>query len=120
MACATSGGETERSPGMYNLTGWNGWTADINGEVGHRLYVPGPKALCHPSRNWTGDTRIVTGRLPPGMSFIAGDNIEGVPTERGHWIVTLEMSNVTCQGNTYRGITQELRFHITGSGRVVQ
>jgi hypothetical protein len=44
LACASSGGEQERAPGMYGLTGWNGWTSDINGEVGHRLYVSGPTA----------------------------------------------------------------------------
>jgi hypothetical protein len=121
MACASSGGgEEERSPGMYNLTGWNSWGADVNGEVGHRLYVAGPTALCHPSRNWTADSRVASGQLPPGMTLNKSDNIEGVPTERGHWIVTLELDNVTCQGSSYKGITQELRFHITGSGRVVQ
>jgi hypothetical protein len=121
LACgSTPNSSQQRAPGFYNFTGWNDWTADINGEVGNRLYVNGPRALCHPSRSWRADKRIVSGELPPGLNFASGDDIQGIPTQRGHWIVNLETYNVECQGNNYKGFTQELRFHITGSGRVVQ
>lgn len=113
--------QKQQAPGLYSLTGWNyvRHDTDIKGEVGHRLYVKGPTANCRPG-NWSGATRILSGQLPPGMRFVSGDNIEGVPTDRGHWIVKVELHNVRCEGGSYRGLTQELRFHITGSGRVVQ
>jgi hypothetical protein len=121
LACATGGEQHQQlGPGMYSLTGWNAWNADINGEVGHRLYVNGPTANCKPSGNWNANYRLNSGSLPPGMSIDNGMNIVGIPAERGHWILTLELYNVECGGNYYKGLTQELRFHITGSGRVIR
>ncbi len=121
--CATAQSKRQRteSPGLYNLTGWNGWTADINGEVGHRMHVGGPTARCMPSRKWSGEQRIVSGKLPPGLTMqLSSGDISGIPAERGHWILKVELYNVKCGGSTYKGLTQELRLHITGSGRVVQ
>jgi hypothetical protein len=112
--------EDKPATGMYDLRGWNNWYGDIDGEVGHRTYVPGPTARCLPSHTWNSSYRIQSGSLPPGMDIDNAFNIVGIPTERGHWIVTLELYDVNCEGGSYQGLTQELRFHITGSGRVVQ
>jgi len=110
------------APGLYSLTGWNGqtWGQDINGEVGHPMFVNGPTADCQPSGNWTANSRIISGTLPPGMSLLTSDVISGLLTERGHWIVKVELYSVQCNGQGYEGLTQELRFHISGSGKVVQ
>jgi hypothetical protein len=56
--------------------------------------------------------------LPPGLSFSSAYYITGIPTERGHWIVTVELYDLSANGRTYNGFQQQLRFHITGSGRV--
>ena len=74
-------------PGMSGLTGWYGQSAwynedrkinvatgvDINGEVGHPLNVGGPGAWCIGAggarENWTGNQRVGSGQLPPGMDF---------------------------------------------------
>jgi hypothetical protein len=111
------------SPGLYSLNGWYGTRgdADVNGEVGHPLSAGNPTANCVPSQHWSGGQRINSGVLPPGMSL---DNntgaISGLPSERGHWIVQMELYNVQCGGQSYLGFTQTLRFHITGSGKVVE
>ncbi|HEX8925291.1 MAG TPA: hypothetical protein VF786_05835 [Terriglobales bacterium] len=110
-------------PGLYSLSGWQGvrYDVDINGEVGHQLYVSNPTARCEPSRHWSGDAQIVSGALPSGLSMdYSTMRISGIPTERGHWIVKMKLSNVQCGGSYYEGFTQELRFHITGTGRVIQ
>lgn len=107
--------------GLYNLTGWNQWTADINGEVGYPLNIGAPTANCRPSRNWTLRAEIVSGQLPPGIEMRYSDyQISGIPTDRGHYIVMMRVYDVQCEGKYYEGFTQELRFHITGSGRVVR
>ena len=93
---------------------------DIDGEVGHPLYVNGPQALCEPSRKWTLSVKIEKGELPPGMAFDEHFGITGIPTERGHWIVTIRAYDFVCEGTTYMGFTQQVRFHITGSGKVIE
>lgn len=109
-------------PGLYSLTGWGNWIGDVDGEVGHSLYVGSPTAWCLPSRNWSLSHRILSGALPPGLSVsnTGASNITGIPTERGHWIVKLQVYNIQCGGQTYDGFEQEIRFHITGSGKVIQ
>ena len=109
------------SPGMYRLNGWNSSRAgiDIDGEVGHPFTVSGPTARCVGSQNWLGNQRINSGKLPPGMTMGESGDIAGIPTERGHFIVEVEEFNVQCGGSSYEGFTQQLRFHITGSGKVV-
>jgi hypothetical protein len=109
-------------PGLYSLNGWYGTRADvdINGEVGHPLDIGYPRANCVPSGNWSGGNRVDSGTLPPGMSMGEHGGISGLPSERGHWIVKMEMYNVQCGGSSYEGFTQTLRFHITGSGKVVE
>lgn len=115
-------------PGLYSLDGWNGapdnggknrWAPDVNGEVGHSLYVNGPRSKCVPSGRTLHNSRITSGSLPPGLT-LGIHAITGTPTERGHWIVKLEAYNVQCNDRPYAGFEQELRFHITGSGKVVQ
>lgn len=93
---------------------------DIDGEVGHPLYVNGPTAVCEPSGHWTLNVKIEKGELPPGMEFDEHFGITGIPTQRGHWIVTIRADDFTCEGQTYMGFTQQVRFHITGSGQVIE
>jgi hypothetical protein len=139
VACIPGPGSSyhQENPGMYGLTGWFGQDAwynrdrqiniaggvDINGEVGHPLYVGGPRARCTgpggSNPGWSASHRVTSGELPPGIDFESNSSgLQGIPTERGHWIVQLELDNVTCNGTTYAGVTQELRFHISGTGRV--
>ncbi len=99
--------------------------ADINGEVGHPLYVSGPSGSCLPSHNWTLNMEVATGALPPGLEIVqvGGSDygaIKGIPTKRGHWIVTMHAYNFTCDDKGYMGFTQQVRFHITGTGEVIQ
>ena len=133
LACATPSRTTYaptsyKEPGLYGgITQWNGGIGDINGEVGQRLYVNGPTARCVNCKNcqtgtWTANHMVVSGTLPPGLSFESTSaNIVGIPRERGHWIVQVKLYNITCNSLNYdgsSGFTQELRFHITGTGRV--
>lgn len=121
LACASAPREVKQEPGWYGITsGWNDWGGDINGEVGHSLYVSNPRAKCLPSRKWSANSSVISGTLPPGLTFGNLDEITGIPTERGHWIVKLKLGNIRCEGGTYKDFEQELRFHITGSGKVVQ
>ena len=107
------------APGLYGLQLWG--PPDINAEVGHPVFVNGPRAWCLPSRRFSGRVSIESGRLPPGLALDnEGYHIKGIPTERGHWIVKLKYYDVHCGDKVYDGATTEIRFHITGSGRVVQ
>lgn len=110
-----------QQPGLYALTGWNSGIGDINGEVGHRMDVNGPTANAVPGGHWKSSYRIISGSLPPGLEIDnAHDHIVGIPERRGHWVVVLELYDVSTDDNSYQGFTQELRFHITGSGTVVE
>lgn len=110
--------KTVEKPGWYGIsTGWNNWISDIDGQVGYKLYASSPRGRCAPSGSWTGATSIVSGNLPPGLYF-ESHNITGIPTERGHWIVKLKLSSIQCNGSYYKDFEQELRFHITGTGKV--
>lgn len=94
--------------------------AEINGEVGHELWVSGPRANCS-TGSWQGNFSFVSGELPPGLAMNTHTlEISGVPTERGHWIVTLKDDPLYCGGASYWGFTQKLYFHIGGSGKVIQ
>ena len=94
---------------------------DINGEVGHSLSLNGPTADCEPSGQWNCQIRVASGTLPPGISIDDIGNITGIPTERGHWIVTMKVSNIQCNGEpTNMDYTQKLCFHITGTGKVIE
>lgn len=126
-------------PGLSSLFGWgnrynpdwgadtpaiNGFAVDkdIDGKVGYPLHVNGPSAVCRPAGGFTGYPSVVKGVLPPGLNFQGGE-IKGIPTERGNWIVTVALSGITCNGSAYKGyerFEQQLRFHITGSGVVIQ
>ena len=123
LACASSQSTRTRveAPGWYGITdGWNYGNGDVNGEVGHRLYVDSPKGKCLPGRNWYADTSIVSGTLPQGLTMNNVGVISGIPTERGHWIVRLRKYNIQCEGKYYKDYEQELRFHIKGTGKVIQ
>ena len=120
--CVAGGKSTYRGeqPGWYGITtGWNGWGSDVDGEVGHPVFVSGPLGKCLPSRSWSGRASVVSGSLPPGLTLNAAPStVTGIPTERGHWIVRLRMSEIQCEGKYYKDFEQELRFHIKGTGRV--
>lgn len=135
LACAEPLYEQQhkQQSGMSGLTGWNGWDTwydsanqirvaagmDINGEVGHPLFVGGCRTNCEPGGNWTANHRVIKGTFPPGIDFTSNSSaIEGIPRERGHWIVQVEIYDVICNGVHYVNVRQELRFHITGTGTV--
>jgi len=108
---------------------WNLGRSDINGEVGYPPTIFAPVAYCNGDMNgWTSSHRIVSGQLPPGLHFRCDSPssrsgchvVEGIPTEPGHWIVRVELYDVQCGGSRYDGFVQELRFHITGTGKVNQ
>lgn len=109
-------------PGFYGVTSRWGYNDDIEGKVGYQLAVSGPRARCEPDRNWSANLSITTGVLPPGLSMDSSGAITGIPTQRGNWIVTMHMGPVTCGGSTYNdaAFDQQLRFHIGGTGEVVQ
>jgi hypothetical protein len=102
------------------------WRAgDVDGEVGHRLSLGYPTLLCLPARQWSGSARVVSGQLPPGIHLNPGTlEVSGIPLERGHWIVRLHLYDIGCSGNTYQLKDYlspvEVRFHISGTGRVIQ
>jgi len=117
--------------GLSDLHGWNDTAIygssstasgiDIDGEVGHPVSVRGPSANCEPGGRWTSNTDIKSGQLPPGLSKdYSSGKISGIPTKRGHWIVEMSTSDISCNGQSYLGYTQQLRFHIKGTGRVIQ
>jgi hypothetical protein len=124
------------APGLYNVIGWAGQGCfnmsgggstqgtcngvDLYGDVGHPMGVSGPTARCVPSQQWSGNASIDSGALPPGLSFDNSDNVTGIPTSGGHWIVEMTMGAMSCGGTSYIGFKQELRFHIGGGGKVVE
>jgi hypothetical protein len=140
-------GDIARSYGLsfLNVSFWNrdgaGLDADIDGKVGYPLSVVGPKIGGCPL-GWNADISLANGALPPGVSMSSAGDISGVPTERGHWLVTAKIANITCAGHRYtrEGApdlvaqhegwdtsgcgawkycwTQQLRFHVTGTGEV--
>ncbi len=130
----------QSSPGFTNIKGWNNQPAyfngadgvpgtasdiDIDGQIGYPLTVWNPTANCiganGQSAAWTLSPSVTSGALPPGL--VMGDSpyqITGIPTARGHWIVTLTSGDMACDGKSYMNFTQNLRFHIKGSGEVVE
>lgn len=121
-----------RDPGTaYNQRGWNGAeyishnqtyaAQDLNGEVGHPLSVYGPYGECGNGSAYSRSMYVQSGTLPPGLHLDSSSGtISGIPTERGHWIVTL-VNTPACGGSVaFATKTQQLRFHITGSGQVIQ
>jgi hypothetical protein len=124
-----------QAPGLYSVTGWGGancWGMstgndhgtcngiDLYGRVGHPFYGNGPTANCVPSRQWSNTMTVSSGSLPPGLNWDNQDNITGIPTEPGHWILEINDNPLTCGGTTYIGFVQEVRIHINGGGPVVQ
>jgi hypothetical protein len=110
--------ETEK-PGLYDVEFIGG---DINGEIGHPLSVSSARGRCVPDqKSWTASSHIISGSLPPGLNINDHNSgISGIPTERGHWIVKQELYNSECSGMSMNDHVRDLRFHITGSGKVVQ
>lgn len=106
-------------PGVYDLVGWNTGSPDINGEVGRPLLVKGPTARCEPGRTWTGNARIISAAWPMGISMSGTKDIWGTPTEPGNSTIEVQLDSVNCNGQSYPGLQQQLRFHISGSGKAV-
>ena len=102
---------------------WYWHDGDVNGEVGHRFAHSVLTMDCEPNGNWGMTTTIASGSLPPGLDINSGvgPEIVGIPQERGHWIVGLSVSNVYCNGQSYPAFSgvHEVRFHITGTGKVI-
>ena len=103
-------------PGWYGISydaSWNSGQSDIDGRIGYPLFVSNPKGRCAPSGDWTANTSIVSGTLPPGLTLNSNPStITGTPTERGHWTVRLKKYNIICNGSSYKDFEQELRFQI--------
>jgi hypothetical protein len=127
LACASAPEERDwtktAEPGIYNTRLWR--SGDVDGQVGYPLDIGYPTLLCLPARKWSGRVSIVSGQFPPGISLHDSDlSIKGIPTERGHWIVKLKLYDINCNGEIWQLkeyiATTEIRFHITGSGRVVK
>lgn len=170
-SCATNQGNTlgeiSTRLGVPMMGNWIPWSmgGDVNGEVGHPLSVTGPRVRTTFTRIKTGevvhfnecnqwtwaasDVGIASGELPPGLTMQNDGDISGIPTERGHWIVTMKFSNPICNDNGHRYTVSgapdvlvqnqgwknpdecvengdlycsltTIRFHITGSGHVIQ
>jgi len=93
-------------------------SADINGEVGMAFGICSPRMTTYPAgADWNASTSLVSGKLPPGLR-LDGLNIQGIPTEPGHWVIKLEVNNIRVLGKSIKPFQQELRIHITGSGKV--
>lgn len=124
--CETAPADPYYKKGFYGVSQW--WPGDINGEVGHRMYVDGPRLRCVGRDGGgfvsvTANASVETGAFPPGLEWSSDTwGIEGIPTERGHWIVKVRLYNVQCNGFRFDPVdyVRELRFHITGSGEVVE
>jgi hypothetical protein len=121
MLAVTAG--SAQAQAFYVTQHWNGSVDDVKGEVGYPIHVDGPHAQgC--SGQWSEHVSIVSGQLPPGVSLPDGlgvaPDFTGIPTERGHWVVTVQADNIQCNGQTYplQTFRQQLRFHITGTGEV--
>ena len=99
---------------------------DIDGEVGHMLEVQGPRTMCRTDAEfnipWSVYSEVASGTLPPGIELNNNSSISGIPTQRGHWIVTMKISNIqnACGQPAMPGFKQQLRFHITGTGKVIE
>jgi len=91
---------------------------DVKGEVGYRFTVQGPTYRPVPRGPWYCKYRIIKGSLPPNLILNSNGDITGIPTEPGHWIVTLEQYDVYFNGSYWWGFTQRLLFHMGGGGPV--
>jgi len=120
-----------------NVKGWNDSSPttmtdasvssiDVDGEVGHLFSIQGMTAACMPSHNWWWSSmNITSGTLPPGMKMDDKGVISGIPTERGHWIVDIGVSGIACADagplpGYWQNFRQEIRFHIKGTGKVIE
>jgi hypothetical protein len=134
MGCASTGQQQSQpdQPGFLYATTWNGMSVscgnqaypsseDIDGTVGHPLYVG--SLLARAVGGWYCNYTVVSGELPPGLSFTDRYAINGIPTERGHWILHLRATAIRAgasQQYSFNDIDVVFRFHITGSGEVHQ
>jgi hypothetical protein len=118
IGCATDGATDEPSPaglyggGPYYEPRYGARTAYVG-----LPFESAPLADCRPG-DWSMDrARIVTGALPPGLAFggANGNRIVGIPTRAGDWYLTVEFSNVQCEGSTYGPYTQTLNIKTEGS-----
>ena len=122
---------------MHCVSGWGGLGTvesgsagfDANGEVGHPLNVKGLSSLYLTDHSgnaikWSAEWEVTEGSFPPGIHFNNDSSIGGIPTERGHWIVTLRAYNLQmaacAEGPNPPSFKQQIRFHISGTGKVIE
>jgi hypothetical protein len=109
-------GSTQRQPGLYSGPGFGyNYSGEISGKVGLPLDARS-QARCEGS-GWSADRlEVLTGALPPGLSFRQSDlAITGVPTRGGTWYLRVQWTNVRCAGNSYGNKTQDLSIKTEGS-----
>jgi hypothetical protein len=113
-----SGSSASGSPGLY-LRKWNDGHDDIDGDMGYRLHLEGPRCIGH-TGDWSAKHMIVSGSFPPGIDWSPGSDISGIPTERGTWPVTVRLYDIEYGGTAFpqAAFEQQLLFHIKGSLRV--
>lgn len=104
-------------PGWYGDMGYECYDADwCTGELHGYVGLPvewKPKAHCV-GGGWNFErVEIVTGGLPPGLTFEDG-NIVGVPARAGTWHLRVKFVGMECAGSYYGDHTQDL--HITTEG----
>lgn len=75
--------------------------------------VPQQRGKCS-AGSWRAKDSLVSGSLPPGFELdIPGNNLSGISTESGHWVVVLEEDDVYCGGMRFPGFRQTLIFDIS-------
>lgn len=104
LAPARPGDEIRRSgKWVRNQMYWEAYHVDnqntVKGDVGYQLTVPGPKLDC--PTGWTANVQVIQGQLPPGIDIANDFSLTGRPMERGHWIVTLRIDQIVCNGERY-------------------
>jgi hypothetical protein len=106
----------QRGAGLWDVRLPSG---DINAEVGHpfAVYVSGACESATAQERWSYNLTY-SGSLPPGVT-LGDDRLSGIPSQRGHYIVHLKLSNSVCLGESKQNHEEELRIHVTGSGKVL-
>ena len=102
------GGEREVEVGHPYSGGTLNASCLVQGSNGHLTFGSGSYSVT-----------ITSGSLPPGLQLNSSSGeISGIPTERGHFVLTLSFSGY-CADGSYSD-TKQLIFHVKGSGKVVE
>lgn len=105
----------KRGAGLWNVRLPSG---DMDAKVGYpfEAYVNGACESAIYREAWTYDLTY-SGTLPPGVT-LGRDRITGIPRERGTFIIQLKLTNSVCNGERKQDHEEQLRIHVTGSGKV--